>query len=441
MQMSQILFLLSLFAVVYLRASNEPCSVNQWCSSDIHSLDSEYKFIVGTQSERISWFDALQLCRNEGDGAELFSLESAAEREWLHTQLIAFNSFKTARFKTEEHKDDIQVRVNDTTASSSLWLVNAHLHLYNVKAPAWASGRFVNVSLDPETALPILYTSPIINCSDISRALLEKAKATGLYMPIINKANAECFAIHIEHKNLKDEQMVLVNLQCAAVRVFRAICKRPLHQNVNASRGLFKPTHSFNASYWIISPTDHTLYYRIIDIKNECNKSNWYCARLLCLKHEATLANIESYEELQWLRQQIATNYYKDWTLTGRVFFVDMHRLLYNTSTWTWGNSPKMHSFLMNLPEEVPQDPCEQQLCTRIIDKSNPLYDARLGQTYCDDTQWNARAVCMKRLAIKMTNFPRNIEALTDINTRYGDGQIHDSTMKSNEVTKNELYE
>ena len=64
----------------------------------------------------MSWFDALQLCRNEGGGAELFSLESATEREWLRTQL---GSFVPEIEVLEENGD-----------AALLWLVNAHLYLY-----------------------------------------------------------------------------------------------------------------------------------------------------------------------------------------------------------------------------------------------------------------------------------------------------------------------
>ena len=72
------------------RLSFEVCPVNRWCGSLRNVSAFEYKFVVRTSSESMSWFDAIQLCRNDGGGAELFSLESAVKRDWLRTELEAF---------------------------------------------------------------------------------------------------------------------------------------------------------------------------------------------------------------------------------------------------------------------------------------------------------------------------------------------------------------
>ena len=433
-KMSKIQFLVALLAVIYFGPSYNTCPLNQWCRPAIHDLDSEYKFIVKTQTESISWFDALQLCHNEGREAKLFSLESAAEREWLHSQLKAFNSFEPTLWETDEYDEGTNLNLSNTTVSSSLWLVNAHLHLYHLDAPAWAAGRPINASLDREAALPVRLTLPK-NCSRPYTHL--------------EKAEAECFAIRMAYTNsdMNDERMELVNLQCTAARTSRAICKRSLFQKqVNASNGLLNS--KFNASLWIKSPTDDTLYYRILNLDNECiGNKNWYCARLLCMKYEATLTNIEDHREFEWLREQIEKSYERENVSGERTYFVNLHRFLYNTSMWTWNGSPKMSFFLVdkpvyeymwtqggyanarpivvNLQSVVPPNPCEQRLCARISDADGPQEYARLSRTYCGATIWKARAVCKKRVVdpeldkLNNASVLYNGQALFGVNKKY----------------------
>ena len=189
--------LLALLSFINVQQSFKTCTVNQWCRLPTNASASEYKFVVLTSEERMNWFDALQLCRNEGGGAELFSLESAIERKWLRAQLESFMPEENG------HR-------------SSLWLVNAHQYLYR-DTLAWATGRPIDdtngrpMSVYPDNrgiSLPIRRTISRKNCLDLQ-----------------NTVEAECFAINVT-RQISDgsggdrENMMLVNVQCTAAHAF-----------------------------------------------------------------------------------------------------------------------------------------------------------------------------------------------------------------------------
>ena len=366
--------ILTIIVLALCRLSFEVCSVNQWCRPPTNVSASEYKFVVQTSEEHMSWFDALQLCRDEGSDAELFSLESAKEREWLRTQLGSF----VPGIRVVEENEDREL----------LWLVNAHLYLYS-DGLAWATGRPIDESVNREirgASLPIHRTIPVKNCSSINGGV-----------------EAECFAISVTRQmsgvSGRDRtNIMLVDVQCTAARAFGAICKRfrdlkPPSTSARTSK------YKFVLSEWIRSPTDGTVYYRIFNLERECFlRSSWYCARLLCMKHEASLTDIDDNEEYEWIVERIAESFNMERISGGTAYFVDLHRLFYNTGTWTWSGPQKDRSFTINLREHVSQDPCEQQLCARIRYAVGLNERVGLGEMYCGGKTWQARAICKKRV-------------------------------------------
>ena len=116
------------------------------------------------------------------------------------------------------------------------------------------------------------------------------------------------------------------------------------------------------------------------------------------MRHEASLIDIEDNEEYEWLLKRIAESFKMERVSGGTAYFVNLHRLLYNTGTWTWGGPQKDRSFIENLPEQVSQDPCEQQLCARIRYAVGSNEMIGLGEMYCGGKAWQVRAICKKRV-------------------------------------------
>ena len=371
--------LLAFLAVIYVRQSFETCTINQWCRPLTNVSASEYKFVVQTSTKRMNWFDALQLCRNEGGGAELFSLESATEREWLRTQLGS----SVPKIGVLEENEDGEL----------LWFVNAHLYLYS-DGLTWATGFPIDESVNREirgASLSIRRTIPVKNCLSNN-----------------NGVEAECFAISITRQSNGASEgdkanMMLVDVPCIAARAFGAICKRfrdlkPPSTSASTSK------YKFVLSEWIRSPTDGTVYYRILNLQNECYlRASWYCARLLCMRHEASLTDIEDNEEYEWLVDHIAESFIMERISGGTDYFVDLHRLFYNTSTWTWGDPQKNRSFIDYLPHKVSQNPCKQKLCASIRYAIGSNETIGLGEMYCGGNTLQARAICKKLLPLQST--------------------------------------
>ena len=80
----------------------------------------------------MNWFEALQLCSGKVSSAELFSLLSATEREWLRIELAAFGDRSAGG---EQRRSG---------GKALLWLVSAHLYLCHLDALAWATGRSID---------------------------------------------------------------------------------------------------------------------------------------------------------------------------------------------------------------------------------------------------------------------------------------------------------
>ena len=121
------------------------------------------------------------------------------------------------------------------------------------------------------------------------------------------------------------------------------------------------------------------------------------------MKHEASLTDIEDDNEYEWLKERIAESYARERiSVKDAVYFVDIHRYLYNTDAWTWGGPSKNRSFIQYLDKHVSHDLCEEKLCAGI------QYDAGLkwiglGKMYCGIATWNSRAICKKHVIAPKT--------------------------------------
>ena len=336
------------------------CSVNDWCrptpvgsQSSIYP-QAEYKFIDLTW--RMTWFDALNECRREGSNSELLSFESSTERSWV------LNMAARQTYKTESTLD-------------RMWLVNAHMHLYNSEYPAWANGQQLEMN--------VIHTATPNNCS-----------AWGTSRHVVEE---ECYGL----VTLSIGNQYLVDLNCTTEYTYRAICKRPTgpvtgsKPNNNPER--FSP--KFNPSEWVQSQRDENHFYRIVNLEREFpSKSNWYSARLLCKKYGAALSDIEDYVEYEFLADLIRSNYRNERQTGHTGYFLDLHRYLYDTQEWSWGGPPNSHrSFVVNLPNTIPPDYCEPRLCAVIKYSSMPGQIVGLRPMYCGGS-WQALAICKKRL-------------------------------------------
>lgn len=317
---------------------------------------AEYKFIV--LGWRMNWFEALDKCRSEGDGAELLSIESPSEQQMI-LQILSGVS-------RQIHRDEMP---NDR-----IWHVNAHMYLYNDESWAYANGRAIDLiarrTIEPK------------NCS-----------AWGVRPHVIEN---ECFGLVY----LENVSPYLIDMNCTFRSTYRAICKRP----INSPQIRTTETYllNFNKSEWMRSPKDVKLFYRIIDLQRVLpGKANWYSARLLCKKYGAALTDVEDEAEFKWLKEKIGEIHRKE-KITGiTAYFVDLHRFLYDTNEWSWGGLPNPNrSFVLNLPSNPFHDHCELQLCASVTHTTDLLQKyLALVPMYCGGN-WRARAICKKRLPL-----------------------------------------
>ena len=97
------------------------------------------------------------------------------------------------------------------------------------------------------------------------------------------------------------------------------------------------------------------------------------------------------------------------------IFYVGLHRYLYNTQEWSWGGPKNSNrSFVVELPLKAPIGDCEPQLCGALI-ITNPniktSLKTRIAYTYCGGAM-NFGAICKKRLLLSSPS-----ESATQINT------------------------
>ena len=69
------------------------CPINVWCQSPQGaSFPLAYYKLIDINRNML-WFDALEECRNKGNGSELLVIESASERSWVQ-KMIAEQTYR-----------------------------------------------------------------------------------------------------------------------------------------------------------------------------------------------------------------------------------------------------------------------------------------------------------------------------------------------------------
>lgn len=342
-----------IFIASSLKLSDQSCLVNTWCRPSVSSPFpvAEYKFVV---TERMNWFQALHLCRSEGNYSELLSLDSADERQWV-LQVVNSGEFR------------------DYAATGEYsWHVNAHEYLYSTRYAAWANGRAIDAAFDRESGF-FAITKSTAYCSG-SRTVWR-----------------ECYSISLFYAAASWR---LENIDCNHNEIQRAICKRPLQQSQSSSTR----TDSFKVSEWIQSPINNSSFYQIINVEQNCKSlSNWYCARLLCSQLDASLTDIVDHTDNDWLMSQIISSYSREGLFSEAFYYVDLHRLLYSNN-WTWGGPHQNSSFHVSLNSTLSQEACPE-LCAAFRYSGGPPESISLTSVYCATKATQARAVCKKDMS------------------------------------------
>ena len=358
------LFLISNIPII----SGQICLLNTWCRPSVSNSfpATEYKLIV--RNEGMNWFEALHLCHREGKGSELLSIDSADEREWV--------------VRAVHGVDYDEYGVN----SDNSWHVNAHQHLYNTKWAAWANGRAIDANLDRESGF---------------YSITKSTMWCGGSRTVVN----ECFSLFFASPSWR-----LENIDCNRVEIKRAICKRP---TIQQNQPAFSPKEKFNQSEWIQSPNNENISYRIINVEQTCKrKSNWYCARLLCSSLGASLTDIESQANYNWLWRQINSSYSNENRSSETFYYVDLHRYLYDQNKWTWGGPHKNSSFNISVFSESSQESC-RELCATIRYAGGSLESMSASPVYCAEHITQSRAVCKKvRIQVGFTLSPKTTPSL-----------------------------
>ena len=334
------------------------CPMNDWCQSPQASSFplAYYKFIV--VDSNMTWFEALEECRNEGNSSELLVIESASERAWV--------------------KQMIARQTNKNDQNDQMWYVNAHKYLYNSVDPAWADGR----SLSKLEIRTTTRTAQPKNCSAMGNIHYE--------------VENECYGFVIN----ENTDLSFADVNCTSEYTSRAICKR---SNLSKEKRNFENSVSkFNRNEWVQSTRNERLFYRFINLERD-KKLNWYSARLLCVKYGAVLSDIEDEANFEDLKKLIGQ---REMSSVGSLLYVNLHRYLYNTREWTWGGPPNAdRSFDLNkqllFQNDPPADHCEPKLCAFLL-YSNQLIV--LVPMYCGGKTWPALAICKKLLPLSTTS-------------------------------------
>ena len=208
-----------MFTVYYtrtlIRFLDQACRTNEWCSTPqtgsnpFKFLSAKYMFI--NLRWHMTWFEALDECRYQGEGSELLVIESPSEGEWILQMISKIN-----------YTDDPNDRV---------WHVNAHRHLYNSEYSAWANGRSLGI--------PTVRTTQSWNCT--AGGVLPRA------------VENECLGLDVK----ENADLILVYLNCTSKYTSRAICKRP---NLPMERSN-TVSAVFNPAEWVPSPRNESLFY------------------------------------------------------------------------------------------------------------------------------------------------------------------------------------
>lgn len=359
--------ILSILIIYQVLVSGQSCVINKWCRPsqtdiELSNFSTEYNFL--NFERKITWFEALEVCRNENRGSELLYIDSSAELNWV-IQMAA------------RYSNSIEEAIND-----SLWLVNAHMYLYNSNSSAWANG------------LPL---------DDRYIHRRAERKFCKMWIVIPYAIENECFGLVSSNVSAS-----LVDLNCTVAYTYRAICKRYVTSRDSTSKRKAEGSLiAFNRSEWTPFRNNQPSFYRILDLESEIPgrilRNNWYSARLLCMKYGAVLSDIESMSEYLFLERLIESSYRKD-GMKKSVYFIDLHRYLYSITNWSWGGLPNSNrSYMIPIENNLPPDNCEPQICggiyyfstaTNATNPGNIYYGVE--KRYCSG-KWRSRAVCKLR--------------------------------------------
>lgn len=245
---------------LWTASSAENCLVNSWCRPQPEEPNSQFEYLFAERLVGLTWFEALELCREEPGNSSLLSLESLSEINWLVHQMNALSQYHSR--SDEEY----------------LWHVNAHRYLYNMKGSAWASGRLVGIDL------PLFRRVEPKKCLRYSDS------------PFVGEG--ECFAI-ARNKSF-DGGSALVDVNCTEPEARRVICKRAIDGTVTVSYSI-KPEEQFPfvKSDWYQSPFDPLVFYRFVITEPYCGRTNFYCSKLICNQFGADLSDLESQNVFQ----------------------------------------------------------------------------------------------------------------------------------------------
>ena len=153
----------------------------------------------------MTWFDALDECRREVATPNCFHLNLPLNQStWIFHWINRSWVLNVAAKQTYNIK-----RLHDR-----MWLVNAHMHLYNSEYPAWANGK--------QLEMTARHTAEPNNCNAWSTSRHVVEEDWGVLWPLSSRRRGGVMLSSANH--------YLIDLNCTDEYTYRAICKRPTGQ-------------------------------------------------------------------------------------------------------------------------------------------------------------------------------------------------------------------